>query len=80
MNVFSKTPTTPTALLTDEFLESWVCWREACEDVHDSYESWSDARGPQRGLGSETYRAALDREEAAASGVEACVKRLDDSR
>jgi hypothetical protein len=75
MRIFSKTPT-PTALLRDESLEGWVCWREACEDVHDSYELWSDARGPQRGLGYETYRAALEREETAASVLEMRAKRL----
>jgi hypothetical protein len=75
MKIFSKTPT-PTALLTDEFLEGWVCWREACEDVHDSYELWSVARGPQHRLSYETYRAALDREETAASVLEIRAKRL----
>ena len=75
MRIFSKTPT-PTALLRDEFLEGWVCWREACEDVDDSYELWSDARGPQRRLGYETYRAALEREETAASVLEMRAKRL----
>ena len=23
--------------LVDKFIESWVCWREACEAVHSAY-------------------------------------------
>ena len=75
MKAFSKTHS-PTALLTDEFLEGWVCWREACEDVNHAYELWSHARGRQRGLGYEAFRAALDREETAASALDVYAKRL----
>ena len=50
----------------DEFLNSWVCWREACEDVRGSYERWRNCDAPQRGLAFASYRAALDREDQAA--------------
>ena len=33
----------------DEFLNSWVCWREACEDVRGSYERWRNCDAPRRG-------------------------------
>lgn len=52
--------------LADEFIDSWVCWREACEDVRSAYRRWDDAASPQRALAFETYRAALEREEQAA--------------
>jgi hypothetical protein len=52
--------------IVDEFLESYVRWREACEDVRAAYEGWGTCRPPQRLLGFNWYRAALDREEAAA--------------
>lgn len=52
--------------LVDEFLDSWVCWREACEDVRSAYERWGKCNLPQRGLTFASYRAALDREDQAA--------------
>jgi hypothetical protein len=53
--------------LADEFIESYVCWREACEDVSDAYRHWAACNPHQRDLGFATYRAALEREERAAS-------------
>ncbi len=53
-------------LLVHEFLDSWVCWREACDDVRSAYARWDRAEAPQRALAFESYRAALEREEQAA--------------
>jgi hypothetical protein len=53
--------------LADEFTESYVCWREACEDVGAAYRRWADGGPQQRTLGFATYCAALEREELAAS-------------
>jgi hypothetical protein len=50
-----------------EFAESYVCWREACEDVRAAYRRWADCQPQQRSLGFATYRAALEREELAAN-------------
>ena len=50
----------------DEFMDSWVCWREACEDVRSAYDRWDKSEPPQRPLAFESYRAALEREEQAA--------------
>jgi hypothetical protein len=50
----------------DEFMDGWVCWREACEDVRSAYERWNGAPLPQRALAFGSYRAALEREEQAA--------------
>jgi hypothetical protein len=54
-------------LLVDEFVESYVSWREACEDVQSAYRRWAECQPQQRGLSFATYQAALDREEQAAS-------------
>jgi hypothetical protein len=54
------------SVLLDEFFESYVYWREACEDVRMAYRRWRQCERPQRGLAFEGYRAALDREEHAA--------------
>ena len=51
----------------DEFVESYVCWREACEDVRAAYERWVNCEPQQLDMGFATYRAALEREEHAAS-------------
>jgi hypothetical protein len=50
----------------DAFMDSWVDWREACEDVRDAYERWGRAQAPERGLAFLSYHAALGREEQAA--------------
>ena len=49
----------------DDFLDSYVCWREACEDVRSAYQQWMNSKRRQRGLAFAAYRAALDREEYA---------------
>ena len=70
----------PTAHLIDEFVERCFRWREACEDVHSAYAFWSSALAKQRSLAFEVYRAALDREEMAASALEGAVSRLQAAR
>jgi hypothetical protein len=49
--------------LTDEFVESYVLWREACDDVDSAYERWDNCEPPQRAVAFKVYRAALDWEE-----------------
>ena len=58
--------TTIDAELTDEFLESWIRWREACEDVDSAYRSWVTCEPQMSELAFAVYLAALDREEHAA--------------
>ena len=53
-------------LLADGFIESYVFWREACKDVHATYERWRTCKPRKRGLAFGSYRAALDREVHAA--------------
>jgi hypothetical protein len=53
--------------LADGFVDSWVSWREASEDVRAAYRWWSECARPRRALAFAGYRAALDREQHAAS-------------
>jgi hypothetical protein len=62
----SGQPTDASKLAADEFIESYVRWREACEDVASTYARWQECEPPQRGLAFDSYRAALSREEHAA--------------
>jgi hypothetical protein len=63
-------PSTPDAEelaeLVDEFLRSYIFWRESCEDVRAAYEDWATCAPRRRGLAFESYHAALDWEELAA--------------
>jgi len=60
----------------DEFFDSWVGWREACEDVRSAYDRWETCNAAQRGLAFANYRAALDREDYAAAVYSAWMGRL----
>jgi hypothetical protein len=53
--------------LVDEFLEGYIYWVEACEDVRTAYQRWQDSKDPGRALEFERYHAALDHEEHAAA-------------
>jgi len=63
----------------EEFIESYVCWREACEDVRTAYRRWTNCRQGERGLGFAAYRAALEREEHASSVHRVWAQRLSAS-
>jgi hypothetical protein len=54
------------ARVADEFFDSYLRWREACEDLRTAYDRWHTCEPPQRFLAFDGYRAALDREERAA--------------
>jgi hypothetical protein len=56
----------PCPSVTDEFLESYVSWREASEDVRTAHEHWVKCETHRRRVAFESYRAALDWEEHAA--------------
>jgi len=60
----------------EEFIESYVCWREACEDVRTAYRRWTNCKQGERGLGFAAYRAALEREEHASSVHSVWAQRL----
>jgi hypothetical protein len=61
-----ESPVKPAGSIVDQFLESYMHWREACEEVRSAYELWHKCTPTHRTVGYKTYRAALDREELAA--------------
>jgi hypothetical protein len=63
-------------LRIDAFIESYVQWREECEDLRDAYERWAVCGRLDRDLAFRAYRAALDREEKAALVHEFTAERL----
>jgi hypothetical protein len=62
--------------LADAFVDSWVSWREASDDVRVAYRWWNACARPQRALAFACYRAALDREQHAASIHSDCAERV----
>lgn len=52
--------------LVDQFLESYVIWRESCEAVSSAYERWARCEPEHRRAAFESYHAALNWEELAA--------------
>jgi hypothetical protein len=56
------------AWLEDQFVEAYVCWREACIDVECAYALFDTSHRKDRGLALAAFDAALDREESAAQG------------
>jgi hypothetical protein len=56
----------PCPSITDEFLESYVRWREASEEVRSADEHWRTCERHRRRAAFECYRAALDWEDYAA--------------
>ena len=64
------------AARADDFIYSYVCWREACDDVRAAYARWSEMLAERLDFAFESYLAALEREEKAASVHSACVRAL----
>jgi hypothetical protein len=63
----SWTPRTrPPSVLVDEFMDSYVRWREACEDVASAYARWRSSETRDHAAAFAAYRASLDREDRAA--------------
>jgi hypothetical protein len=56
----------PCPSITDEFLESYVRWREASEELRSAHEHWRTCEPHRRRGAFECYRAALDWEDYAA--------------
>ena len=59
---------------TDEVFETYLGWRESCEDVRVAYARWSRSEPWESRLAFAAYRAALDREECAARFHASCVE------
>ena len=67
MSLVKKATAARRSALADAFVDSWVSWREASEDVRTAYRWWSECPPRRRALAFVGYRAALDREQHAAS-------------
>jgi hypothetical protein len=52
--------------LVDAFIGTYVDWSEEAGSVRDAYRGWAVATAARRPLAFATYRAAVEREEAAA--------------
>ena len=61
-----RPPKREVARSVDELFESYLRWREACDDLRAAYERWDDCPPGQRVLAFDGYLAALEREERAA--------------
>jgi hypothetical protein len=62
--------------LVDEFLETYIWWREQSAVADRTYEAWRAAAPEDRGLAFAAYRATLDLEERAAEVHCECSRRL----
>jgi hypothetical protein len=61
--------------LIDDYVESYIEWREECESARRAYELWRQSVPSDRSLAFAAYGEALDREERAA---QALAQRTDD--
>lgn len=61
--------------LADDFVESYVSWREQCAEVQSAYERWTSDRDDS-GLAHAIYLAELEFEEDAARAYRDSVERL----
>lgn len=52
--------------VVDDFVETYVLWREECDRVRGAYARWARADASDRACAFAVYRAALDQEESAA--------------
>jgi hypothetical protein len=52
--------------VVDEFLETYILWREECDRLRSAYTRWTRADSADRGSAFAVYLAALDQEESAA--------------
>jgi hypothetical protein len=66
--------------LADDFLESYVCWREEAAEVHCAYEQWQTALEADEALAFAAYGAAPDREERAASQLCESAERISSQK
>ena len=59
-------------LFDDQFLNSYVSWREEAATVQTAYDQWQ----PGEALAFAAYHAALDREEQAAKALSRSVEHI----
>jgi len=65
-----------TSWLADGYIECYVSWREEAAAVQTAYDNWRSAPRSDELIAFSAYRAALDREECAASVFHESVERI----
>jgi hypothetical protein len=73
--------TFPTGIFADRRTANLqLAWIDSADDAHEAYLAWRDADRAEASLAFAVYRAALDREEAAARALQqVCVARASAS-
>ena len=78
LTVSRKTTIALQRRLVDEAVLAYVEWREECGAVRDAYGRWANAPAREGARVEVAYRAALDREEAAADAYAKLIARVGD--
>ena len=76
MSVHVSKPSPHQAHALDDALLAYVEWREECAEVWSICAWWASAPAEDARRADAAYRAALDREEAAAKGYALLMKRV----
>jgi non-ribosomal peptide synthetase component E (peptide arylation enzyme) len=76
MSVNAKKRSLRQKRMVDDAVIAYVEWREECMEVWNAYGWWASAPLEEVRRGHAAYRAALDREEAAAKVYAALMKRV----
>jgi hypothetical protein len=76
MSAGSTDPSSGQQQLADEAVVAYVEWREESGTVWVAYSRWASAAAEDAGRAHAAYRAALDREEAAAQVYASLIERL----
>jgi hypothetical protein len=76
MSVNARTPSLQEKRIVDDAVIAYVEWREECTEVWNAYGSWASAPPKDVRRAHAAYRAALDREEAAAKVYAGLMRRV----
>jgi hypothetical protein len=76
MSVKARKPSLHQKQIVDDAMTACVDWREECMEVWNAYGCWASAPPEDVRRAHAAYRAALDREEAAAKVYAGLMKRV----
>jgi hypothetical protein len=76
MSVKARKPSLHQQQIVDDAVIAYAEWREECMEVWNAYGSWASAAPEDVRRAHAAYRAALDREEAAAKVYAGLMKRV----
>ena len=78
MSVKARKPSLHQKRIVDDAVIAYVEWREECTEVWNAYGWWASAPPEDVRRAHAAYRAALDREDAAAKVYAGLLKRVGD--